>query len=298
MKSNENIPGVIYIMGLGRSGSSILGIILGNHPDIENVGELKKWPDHHGLPRDRELKEYNLDFWHKVLMEYQNDSGKMDFRHFKEMQDDVESNDKYIPYLFGYVRHKKVKLYKDHIRKLLKSIYNISRKTYVVDSSKSICRGIQFYHYKEIPVFIIYIVRDPRGIVWSFRKRGVEQKQKQIIRTVFDYALLNAAGLSFYLFSDKERVCLLRYEDLVERPDKAMTVLEKFLSIDMRDLVIKIKEGQSFNILYMIDGNRIRKEENIVIQPDLAWKKQMNLFTRFWIYIVTLPLNLFFRYLP
>ena len=31
---------VVYIMGYGRSGSTILDTILGNHPDLESVGEL------------------------------------------------------------------------------------------------------------------------------------------------------------------------------------------------------------------------------------------------------------------
>ena len=31
---------VLKITGLGRSGSTILDIVLGNHPQIENVGEV------------------------------------------------------------------------------------------------------------------------------------------------------------------------------------------------------------------------------------------------------------------
>ena len=42
-KNNEPDPSrtrVIYIMGAGRSGSTVLDTVLGNHPDIVSVGEL------------------------------------------------------------------------------------------------------------------------------------------------------------------------------------------------------------------------------------------------------------------
>ncbi|CAA9219325.1 MAG: hypothetical protein AVDCRST_MAG93-380, partial [uncultured Chloroflexia bacterium] len=33
---------VLKITGLGRSGSTVLDIVLGNHPDIESVGEVSR----------------------------------------------------------------------------------------------------------------------------------------------------------------------------------------------------------------------------------------------------------------
>ena len=35
---------VVYIMGLWRSGSTLLDIVLGNHQSIESVGELRNLP--------------------------------------------------------------------------------------------------------------------------------------------------------------------------------------------------------------------------------------------------------------
>ncbi len=40
MKHSETPVKVLYITGAGRSGSTILDIVLGNHPDIESTGEL------------------------------------------------------------------------------------------------------------------------------------------------------------------------------------------------------------------------------------------------------------------
>jgi hypothetical protein len=40
MKHTETPVKVLKITGLGRSGSTILDVVLGNHPDIESVGEV------------------------------------------------------------------------------------------------------------------------------------------------------------------------------------------------------------------------------------------------------------------
>lgn len=52
---------VLKITGLGRSGSTILDVVLGNHPDIESVGEASNlirngWISREslrGIPKDR-----------------------------------------------------------------------------------------------------------------------------------------------------------------------------------------------------------------------------------------------------
>ena len=43
-------PKVVYIMGAGRSGSTILGVSLGNCADLVYAGELDKWPARSGRP--------------------------------------------------------------------------------------------------------------------------------------------------------------------------------------------------------------------------------------------------------
>src|SRR3712207_1957583 len=42
MRHTKTPVKVLAITGLGRSGSTILDIVLGNHPDIESVGEVTR----------------------------------------------------------------------------------------------------------------------------------------------------------------------------------------------------------------------------------------------------------------
>ena len=48
--SQENRKKVIYIMGVGRSGSTILDILLGNGEDILSGGEINRYVVRQGIP--------------------------------------------------------------------------------------------------------------------------------------------------------------------------------------------------------------------------------------------------------
>ena len=47
--SHTKIP-VIYVVGNGHSGSTLLDLMLGSHSKIESVGELKKLPQIFFMP--------------------------------------------------------------------------------------------------------------------------------------------------------------------------------------------------------------------------------------------------------
>ena len=58
----EHAPLVVYIMGDGRSGSTVTGIVLGNHPSISSNGELHKWARYKGHPKEDNDKDSILSW--------------------------------------------------------------------------------------------------------------------------------------------------------------------------------------------------------------------------------------------
>ena len=298
MANKQTQPRVLYIMGAARSGSTILSILLGSHQDIENLGEVKKWPDHRGLPRDTELKEENLLFWRKVFEHYQNYTGKVNFQEIKKLYDLVENNRMFVLNLFGCVCPKILQQYETHIGTLFRSIGKISGKVLLLDSSKNLCRGIRLYRSREVETVIIYLVRDPRAVVWSFLKKDIEQRPQKPVRTTINYIIVNTAALLFHLISHRERVFLVRYEDLIQNPKAVLNTFQGHTGLDMTNVKKKIRNREIFDTNYMIDGNRIRKERSIQFTPDLMWKEAMGYLMRFGIYLMTLPFNIIFKYRP
>src|ERR1700683_3122094 len=57
-------PKVIYVMGAGRSGSTILGVTLGNCEQFFFAGELDKWLARSGVPQLEDAER--IRFWSAV----------------------------------------------------------------------------------------------------------------------------------------------------------------------------------------------------------------------------------------
>jgi hypothetical protein len=290
MNKIDNAPIILYIMGAGRCGSTILSIILGAHPEVENVGEIKAWSRHKGLPRDRELKDENYSFWEKVLDEYVSVEGAvLDFSKLEHICNEMETNTKLLRHLRGKVNVGLENAYYKHNRNLVSSIQKVSGKKIVLDSSKSVCRAYKLLTYQKLNVKVIQLIRDPRGAAWSFMKKDVEQKPKNILRAVFDYIFLNGACILIrYLF--KEKVIKVKYEDLIDDPVDVIEKIIDFAKLENFNLASLIEENSEFKVEHLIDGNRIRKHKFIKFSPDEEWKKMLPQFYKLVCVIFARPL--------
>ena len=129
MSQSQNKQRLLYIMGAGRCGSTILNIILGSHPEIETVGEIKAWPRHKGLPRDHDAKDEDHEFWENVLKEYVKLEGCFpDFEKLECNYSKIETHTKLIAHLFGRINSEISNEYYTHISNLISSIHKVSGK--------------------------------------------------------------------------------------------------------------------------------------------------------------------------
>jgi len=277
-------------MGAGRCGSTILSIILGSHPDIETVGEIKTWPKHKGLPRDRNINEENYKFWEKILKEYmKKDAYPLDFNSLEHIYSEIENHLKILSHLLGRIDTETLNHYLHHIHNLLLSIQKVSGKKVILDSSKNICRAYTLLSSNIFNIKVIHLIRDPRGTVWSFMKKGLEQETKNTLRAIFDYILLNGTStLIRYMFSDK--VIKIKYEDLIKEPTEIIKKILCNLNLDDGNVAEMVENGAEFDVNHLIDGNRIRKNKNIRFIPDEGWKKNLPLSQRIITTILALPI--------
>lgn len=267
-------PTLVYLMGAGRCGSTILSIIMAAHPEVESVGEIKAWPLYRGLPRDIDEKGEDYIFWAKVLEEYRQITNRqLDFDKLTRICRNVEAKGKLPAYLVRktdwlpppYLRHN---------RALIAAIYKVSRKKVILDSSKNVCRAFLLLRNNSMNVKVIHLIRDPRGTLWSFMKKNLEQEPKKTYRAIFDYIVLNGVA-AFIRFLYRDRVIKVKYEDLIDQPAAVVQLLLEFIGLEKGNIIDLLNNNAEFQIRHLIDGNRVRKNKTITFNADEEWKKRL-----------------------
>jgi hypothetical protein len=276
---------VIYLMGTGRSGTTALATILGNHHDILTVGEVNQFYN--------EIDSASFtdkSYWNKIKesLVYQ-DLSTIDNEIYA-----LERHNNILKYLMRFWPSKMPE-YQKHQSEMFKLIENENKSAFYLDSSKYVARALLLSKNKNINLKIINLTRDPRGVIWSFRKK-VQTTNSPFKTIIYYYVISIFSQLAIWFYFSRNTVLQLRYEDLTNSTQKSFKKLSNFLNLDLRELQYKIQKKKEFKVPEIIGGNRLKSNKSIVINPDIEWKSKTGFWRKITYYIVTLPLNIFYRY--
>jgi hypothetical protein len=197
MTHTETPVTVLKFTGLGRSGSTILDIVLGNHPNIESVGEVGSlvrtgWISYESLrgidqkrrlPRLRCTCGKRLDvlyvdtpdeacpFWYAVRREWVKRTDRGSIEIYAKLQDAFELKRRW-PRLL-YEKRRPSALFRSYARSTLaffESIRAVSGKPIIVDSATVPERTFVLGMIPGIDLYVVHLVRDGRGVLTSHRK--------------------------------------------------------------------------------------------------------------------------------
>jgi hypothetical protein len=198
---------VLKIMGLGRSGSTILDVVLGNHPSIESVGEVGNlmrtgWISRESLrgidpKRLRrpictcgkrldvlyvETPDEACPFWSSVRREWVERSDGESIEIYPKLQDAFELKRRW-PRLLYEKRRPSVafRSYARLTRTFFESVSVVSGKPIIVDCSKISVRTFALGIMPGIDLYAIHLVRDGRGVITSHRKTFERDLQTSVI---------------------------------------------------------------------------------------------------------------------
>jgi Sulfotransferase family len=251
----EAAPKVIYIVGAGRSGSTVLGVTLGNCDGVFFAGELDAW-----LPRSGEPQ---LDGGERV-------------RFWNEVREQVAGAD-----LYGHDAQRSLErslaLFRPHrwlARRRLRAAYaRIAEELYraishatggaaIVDSSHYPLRARELQAIDGIELHLLFLVRDPQGVVASFTNRKVAQYNKSTLTTNVYLWLTNLLSLLVYLKHPRDRRVFVRYEDFAADPQRTVQRVLKTAGVTASQLdTHALRTGIPFQ------GNRVIKSEVIELEP-------------------------------
>lgn len=282
---------LIYIVSCQRSGSTLLDLMLSQHSKIQGVGEVAKLFDYASNDKLCTCGKSVLEceFWSQVTERFKE---KVNFKgegvfledrydclikceNYSFLKSNLEkllllkSNNKRVKQLWKT-------LFSDHVNAFkmsefwYDSILRTSGKAFLLDSSKDIRRMMVLSTLKESDFYIIYLVRDGRGVVNSLMKRwnlSVQAASKMWLQKN------QQIQLALKSVAHKHLVKFLKYEDLCTNPNLVMKGIAEFLNVDYEGAMTQLDKSASHNI----GGSPTRLDKSINrVEQDLAWEKALN----------------------
>lgn len=267
---------VVYILGSGHCGATLLDMILGSHSEMFGVGEMHAAK--YTSPCTCGLLARECPLWVDVL-------GPQPW----PRQEIYRPKLSYVlnsgPYLSA-TRHTPIDT-STFIKDMLgqyRRILSYTHKKILVDSSKEVERTEVLVTSKEIDPVVIHLVRDGRGATWSYLR-----KYKKTFPYFYMWAFSN---LKIELFRRRYTgtFIYLRYSDLVANPESVLRELCEYIGVAYEPVMLQ------FNTIphHQIEGNRMRFVEGSVIYKDEKWRRDMPLYYRIPFDIVFGWLNFYY----
>jgi Sulfotransferase family len=251
-------PKVIYVMGQGKSGSTILGVTLGNCTDVVFAGELSGWLMGSG-ERSSKMSERER-FWQSVRGDIHGDSevfGKEPFREL-ERSLSVFRPDRWL------ARRRLRGGYRRVTQNLYRSIANRAQATHVVDTSHLPMRARELQRMRDIDLYLIFLVRDVEGVAGSYMRVA---RDSTAIGRRWRFFAVNARLWITYLLSTvvflhqrRDRRMLVRHERFIADPEGVLREI-----LDAANVPADLPDLTSLSTGIALKGNRLIRSETVAL---------------------------------
>jgi len=283
---------VIYIMGEGRSGSTLLDLLLSNQKSLFGTGELWTF-----FEEDYSVQGFcscghsvsNCEFWSSVKNELTKKYGDeilLEHRKLREIYDKTQ----WLPFRLLGMQWNNFSKYCNQLTSIFDIISALSNKKFIIDSSKQIGRAYNLLVCPEINVKLIHLVRDGRGVIWSRKRDFIRNPnldraffRKSTVYNSFIWLTKNY----FAKYLQKKfptRYLLVRYEEFVKTPQVELIKISKFCGFDYTYGLVF--ESDQYGIKHQIGGNlRTRSNKDMNLNLDDEWISKLSNLEKniFWI---------------
>lgn len=263
--SARTMPHILYIMGTGRSGTTILEIILGNNPGLTGVGEFKH-VFRHAFLENRSCScgqaALECERWSGVI----NETGwsRSDFIEMGCVVNRLERHARFPLMWAGLVGDRDLTVYRYANETLFKSIAARSQSDVIIDSSKYESRALALARLFPGRVKVLCLTRSAAGLITAFQKKNdmeqVYPKSLLWIAGYYGYVLL----CMWFVKVRLKGMCLsVRFEDLRQNPRAVLDSIEAWSGYSLTVARRKLAERDWFDVGHIVSGNRIRTKGKV-----------------------------------
>lgn len=282
---------VIYVMGAGRSGSTVLDTILNNHPDVIGVGELvhlfMEGDDQRencscGEPRD------TCSVWQSVRERWSERTGISSITdHERLMTKFTRVQRLAIPEWHRLRTGNPDPDFAECLRQTqatYQAISEVTGKRVIIESSKNPLRAKLLCLTPGLDVRLVHLVRDVRGVAWSRRKPFAKSKEGGVPQDIRPKPIHLATGYWLFMNFLSEQVrkafpnqpsTRIHYEDFVSAPEQSLNAIGEVAGLDYSTVATRLLAGESMAPGHLYAGNRVRTAGPIRLRRDMAWAEKL-----------------------
>lgn len=250
---------VVYVMGAGQSGSTILGVTLGNCDGCFYAGELEEWLMTADGPRWGAADRQN--FWSAVKDRVQGAESL-----FGDTANRCIERSSAVFRVDRWPTRKRIRgLYRRVAEDLVVAVADVAGASYVVDTSHFPLRARELRTLGGIDLYLVYLVRRPHEVVASNTRELSPHEVAEIRwRTLVMNAnlwLTQLMAVSTFLSHPADRRIFLRHEDFLADPAGVTRQI-----LDMLGSSADVPDLQALRIQAPLQGNRLIRTDTVAVR--------------------------------
>lgn len=297
---------MLLIAGSGRSGSTLLDVLMAGIDGCVAVGELRYiWE--RGLVQDRLCgcgeRFSACPFWAEVLRTaFRGDTP--DPRRMMALQD-RGTRMRNLPATFGRGSGtQRLAEYPAAMATLIRAIATVADATTVVDSSKLPPYGAILRVAPGVDLRVVHLVRDPRATAFSWgqrkeltdREQPALMQQQRAAKAAALWATWNVAAEALGR-GMRDRYLRLRYEDFIATPAPALAQVTALIGRPEAALPLTESHRAKLSPSHTVAGNPDRFHDgDVELRMDERWQAGLSGRDRVIVTAIAAPLMLRYRY--
>jgi hypothetical protein len=300
-------PSVLYVAGRARSGSTLLGNLLGQVDGLFHAGELRRfWGYVAGLAEEPEIRcgcgapVTKCELWSTVadkIFSAPDGPASPELVVHWQQTNRLSRRWKLIGRPDPVKTREATHAYAGAMRRVYPAIAEVTGARAVIDTSKHPTTGLLLLSM-DLPASLVQLVRDPRAVMHSWTRRvawpGENDQAMRQYRPLASAMRWDAHNLLAEYVRHRYgplRSVLVRYEDLVESPEATLRSLLSLMGMGSESaLPVRGKTAQ-LEPGHALGGNPSKfRTGSVELREDNEWREAMGLRHRLLGTTLTFPL--------
>jgi hypothetical protein len=271
--TGETRPRVLFILGAGHCGSTLLSMLLNGHPACVAVSELSLL--HSSLAAGDSVLD--RPEWQTARRAFEAKAG-MRLEQLSLLHPSWRT--------FATWSDTQVLAWARPRATLMSCLAEATGRSWIVDGSKSWQQLYLMHRSGLFDLRVVHLIRDARGVVHAYKRKygGVRHGLSK---------WLKASAAAFALAPQlRDHWLRVQYEQLASDPSATLTKICGLMGLVYDPAMLRFRDHAWLGI----GGNRMAKSTDTIIRLDEKWRREMSRRDRLIVDLVSGPVNRYYGY--